>query len=72
MYELISGLILFGYGVWSIIAIFKGKKIQWMVQYSEEFLPKKILGRYYDAVMNLIFGTISILGGLYLVVIYFK
>jgi len=72
MYELICGLILLAWGIWSIIAIFKGRKVQWLIQYNEEFLPKQILGKYYDAVMNFLFGTISLVGGLYLIVAYFR
>ena len=62
MYIFLS-LLLFGWGCWSIFAFLKGKKSQFLTMPDDEIIPKKILGKHYPKIVNLIFGTICLIGG---------
>lgn len=72
MYKLLTGIFFFGWGAWCIMAAIRGKKVQGFTFYSDEFLPKKILGKYYDVFMNSLLGLIFTAAGLYLVITLFS
>jgi hypothetical protein len=72
MHKLLGGIFLLAWGAWCILAAFRGKKVQGLVFYDDEFLPKKILGKYYDAFMNLLYGTIGTVSGYFLIADYLK
>lgn len=63
MVPLIASIVFLGWGAWCIVAAFLKKKIQVQLFHGEEFLPKKILGKYFDFAMNLVYGTLSIIFG---------
>ena len=49
------------------MAAFQKRKAQMFFLPSDEFLPKKILGKYYDPVMNVLYGIICLAFGVLLV-----
>jgi hypothetical protein len=71
MYKLLSGVFLLLWGLWCLIAIIRGKKVQGLIFSNDSFLPKKILGKYYDPFMNLLLAAIGITAGLFLIINYF-
>jgi len=72
MIYLLASVGFLAWGIWCFISIFRKKKIQVQVYSNDEFLPKKILGKYYDLAMNLVYGTIAIFFGVFGVLHYFK
>jgi hypothetical protein len=67
MFGLVCGIVLLAWGTWCIIAAFQKRKAQVFALPSDEFLPKKILGKYYDPVMNVLYGVICLAFGVLLV-----
>ncbi len=67
--DLLWGSVFFGWGLWCFIAAFRKKKVQALILSSDEFLPRKILGPYFDVIMNVIIGTACIL---FAVILVFK
>jgi hypothetical protein len=67
MTNLIIGIIILAWGIWCIVAAILNKKIQFMASSDDEFLPKKILGKYYDTVMNIVLGCICISFGYFII-----
>ncbi len=63
-------ILLFGWGCWSIYALIKGKRSQFLTMPNDEIIPKKILGKSYDRVTNLTFGTICLIGGIVAILYY--
>lgn len=68
MTDLIVGIVLLAWGIWCVIAAILNKKIQVQIFSNDEFLPKKILGKHYDRIMNIVYGFICIAFGSFLVV----
>lgn len=67
MIKLIGGVLLLTWGLWCIIAAIQGKDVQAFMLPSDEFLPKKILGKYYAPVVNILTGTICIIFGVLII-----
>lgn len=67
MSELILGIIVFLWGLWSITAFFLNKKIQVFMFYQDTYLLKKLLGKHFDSVANLFWGLLWFIIGLVLV-----
>jgi uncharacterized membrane protein HdeD (DUF308 family) len=66
MIYILSGAVLLCWGIWCIIAAFQKRKAQGVIFYNDAFLPKTILGKYYDLVINLSTGIICLAFGLFL------
>jgi len=65
-YEIIGSVGLIIWGILSLRAFFLNKKALIFISYNDEFLPKKVLGKYYDRTMNLVMGIIELLAGLFI------
>ncbi|SHH93736.1 hypothetical protein SAMN04488109_6238 [Chryseolinea serpens] len=53
--------------IWSVYSFYcaiKNKPVTMQFTYSDSFIPKKILGKYFDRVMNIIFGIIFMFFGI--------
>ena len=65
-YEIIGSIGLIIWGILSLRAFAMNKKALFFISFTDEFLPKKLFGDYYDRFMNLILGIIELLCGLYI------
>ncbi len=65
--KFLSGLFLLIWGVWCFVAAIKKRKLQAMASPSDEFIPKRIFGRYYDVIMNILTGIVCIAFGIMLI-----
>ena len=69
---LLASIAFLAWGIWCFVAVLLKKKVQVQLFYSEEFLPKKLLGKYYDVTMNIVYGTLAVAFGVIGVLHYFK
>jgi len=67
IFNLLWGIVFFCWGLWSLIAAFKKKKVQALILPNDEFLPRKILGPYFDIVMNILIGTACVIMAIILI-----
>jgi len=67
MFSFVCGIAFLIWGAWCFIAVIQKREAQVFFLPGNEFLPKKILGKYYDALMNILIGIICLTFGVLLV-----
>ena len=62
-YKFIFGIFIFVHGIYSLYSSYKGEKSRFFTLPSYSWLPKKIFGKQYNRVDNLIWGSIELFIG---------
>jgi hypothetical protein len=66
MSSIVSGLAILAWGIWCFISAIKGHGLQAQTT-GDSYLIRKIFGKYYDVIMNIIIGIICVFTGFYLI-----
>lgn len=67
-YQIVGGVILIIWGIFSLRAFILKKKAFLMNFYDDSFILKKVLGKHYDRVMNLFFGLVEVTIGIFILI----
>ena len=70
-YRVFWGFIILIHGLYSLYSSYKGRKSNFFALPSSSFLPKKIFGKHFDRIENLVWGSVELFIGFHMIKILF-